>query len=67
MVIKGVISVYDSVAHTAEVFLPELDDVVTPMIPVAKGIPTDHVKVGAKCVVAIFSDSFADGAVLTII
>lgn len=67
MVIKGVISVYDSKAHTAEVFLPEIDDVVTPMIPVSKEIPTDHVKVGEKCIVAIFSDSFADGAVLAII
>jgi hypothetical protein len=67
MVIKGVISVYDGAANKAEVILPELDDVVTPMIPVSMGIPTDHIKVGEKCVVAIFSDSFADGAVLAII
>lgn len=67
MVKKGVISVLDSEARTAEVILPELDDVVTPMIPIAKEIPIEYVSVGAKCVVALFSDSFADGAVISII
>lgn len=67
MVKKGIISVFDSNARTAEVIISELDDVVTPMIPIAREISTDNVSVGAKCVVALFSDSFADGVVLAII
>ena len=67
MVKKGIISVVDSVARTAEVIIPELDDVVTPMIPISKEIPIASVAVGEKCVVALFSDSFADGAIISII
>lgn len=67
MVKKGLISVVDSISRTAEVIIPELDDVVTPMIPISKEIPIEHVVVGAKCVVALFSNSFADGAVISII
>jgi hypothetical protein len=67
MVKKGVISVVDSVAHTAEVIIPELDNVVTPMIPLSKEISIEQVTVGAKCVVALFSSNFADGAIISII
>lgn len=66
MVKKGIISDYDKNARTAEVIIPELDNVVTPMIPIAKEIPIEYVSVGAKCVVALFSNSFADGAVISI-
>ena len=67
MVQKGIISVVDSVSRTAEVIIPELDEVVTPMIPISKEIPIEHVNVGEKCVVAFFSNSFADGAIISII
>lgn len=67
MVKKGIISNYDKNTRTAEVIIPELDNVVTPMIPIAKEIPIEYVSVGAKCVVALFSNNFADGAVISII
>lgn len=67
MLKKGIISVVDSIDRTAEVIIPELDEVVTPMLPISKEIPIEYVSVGAKCVVALFSDSFADGAVISII
>ena len=67
MLKKGIISVFDRNTRTAEVIIPELDDVVTPMIPISREIPTEHVSVGEKCVVALFSDSFADGAVISMI
>lgn len=67
MVKKGIISDYDKNTRTAEVIIPELDNVVTPMIPIAKEIPIEYVSVGAKCVVALFSNNFADGAVISII
>lgn len=66
MVKKGIISDYDKNARTAEVIIPELDSVVTPMLPIAKEIPIEYVSVGAKCVVALFSNNFADGAVISI-
>lgn len=66
MVKKGIISDFDKNARTAEVIIPELDNVVTPMIPIAKEIPIEYVSVGAKCVVALFSNSFADSAVTSI-
>lgn len=67
MVTKGIISVVDSDVRTAEVIIPEFDDVVTPMIPIAKGVSISDVTVGAKCIVALFSNNFADGAVISII
>lgn len=67
MVTKGIISVVGSNARTAEVIIPELDDVVTPMIPISKGVASADVIVGARCIVALFSNNFADGAVISII
>jgi hypothetical protein len=67
MVKKGIISVFNAAERTAEVIIPELDDVVTPMIPISREIPTDSVNVGDKCIVALFSNSFADGAVISMI
>lgn len=67
MVKKGIISVLDSEKRTAEVIIPELDNVVTPMIPISREIAINGVKVGDKCVIALFSDSFADGAVISMI
>lgn len=67
MVKKGIISQFDIVARTAEVIIPELDNVVTPMIPLSKGIPIEQITVGTKCVIALFSSNFADGAIIAII
>ena len=67
MVKKGIVSVIDVNSRTAEVIIPELDNVVTPMIPISKGISDEYMEVGARCVVALFSDNFADGAVIAII
>lgn len=67
MLKKGIISVLDSNKRTAEVIIPELDNVVTPMIPISREISISGVKVGDKCVIALFSDSFSDGAVISMI
>ena len=67
MLKKGIISLLDIEARTAEVFIPELDNVVTPMIPLSKEIPIENVTIGAKCVIALFSSNFADGAIIAII
>lgn len=67
MLKKGIISKIDTVANTAEVIIPELDDVVTPMIPIAREISVSTLAVGQRCVVALFSNNFADGAVISII
>lgn len=67
MVQKGIISVVDVASRTAEVIIPELDEVVTSKIPIAKEIPIEYVNVGGKCVVAFFSNSFADGAIISLI
>lgn len=67
MVKKGIISNFDIVLRTAEVIIPELDNVVTPMIPIAYGISITSAAISQNCIVAFFSDNFADGAVIAII
>ena len=67
MLKKGIISNVNVDRWTAEVIIPELDNVVTPMIPISREISPLSLLVGKKCVVALFSDNFADGAVISMI
>lgn len=70
MVKKGIISNINLDRWTAEVIIPELDNVVTPMIPIAREISFGDIAIGSaiglNCVVALFSENFADGAVISI-
>ena len=67
MVYKGIISSVDRGQKTAEVIVPELDNIVTPMLPVAREIAVDDLAVDNKCVVALFSQNLADGAIIAIL
>jgi hypothetical protein len=67
MVYKGVISSVDKENRTAEVIIPELDNIVTPMLPVAREIAAENLAVDNRCVVAVFSQNAADGAVIAIL
>ena len=67
MIKKGIISKFDDIKLTAEVVIPELDNIVTPMIPISRAIERLDLVIGRECVVALFSESFADGAVIAII
>jgi hypothetical protein len=67
MVYKGVISSVDRDRKTAEVIIPEMDNIVTPMLPVSRGIAAEDLAVENKCVVALFSKNLADGAIIAIL
>ena len=67
MVYKGIISAVDRDQMTAEVIIPELDNMVTPMLSVAREIAADDLTVDNKCVVALFSQNLADGAIISIL
>lgn len=67
MVYKGIISSVDRHQKTAEVIIPELDNMVTPMLPAAREIAVDDLAVDSKCVVALFSQNLADGAIIAIL
>lgn len=67
MVYKGIISLVDIDQKTAEVIIPELDNIVTPMLPVSRGIAAEDLAVGNKCVIALFSQNLADGAIISIL
>lgn len=66
MVFKGRISNKDKANRTAMVIIPELDNSVTPMIPIAIHIDEDDLSIGQNCVVALFSKNLADGAIIAI-
>lgn len=67
MVYKGIISSVDRDQKAAEVIVPEMDNVVTPMLPAAREIAVDDLAVNQKCVVALFSENLADGAIIAIL
>ena len=67
MVYKGIISAVDKYQRTAEVIIPEKDNIVTPMLPAAREITADDLKVDNKCVVALFTENLADGAIISIL
>jgi hypothetical protein len=67
MVYKGIISSVDRTRKTAEVIIPEMDNMVTPMLAAAREIAVDDLAVGNKCVVALFSENLADGAIIAIL
>lgn len=52
--------------HSAMVIIPELDNAVTPMIPLAQHIVEDNLSIGQNCVVSLFSQNLADGAIIAI-
>ena len=67
MIKKGDIS--NISGNCAEAVIPEEDNTVTAMLPLAKSISVESLLIGDKCVVA-FSDSdsinFADGVIIAI-
>lgn len=68
MIKKGVIS--NKNGRFAEAYLPDENDTVTAMLPLAKSINEETVKIGDICVIAFFDSdyvSFADGAIIAII
>ena len=68
MIKRGVIS--NKTENGVEVFIPEENYAVTPVIPLADSINIDGVKVGDNCIVAFFDAeniNFADGIVVAII
>lgn len=67
MVYKGIISSVDREQKTAEVIVPEMDNMVTPMLPAVREIAADDLAVDSKCVVALFSQNLADGAIIAIL
>lgn len=62
MLLKGIISKINPNATAAEVILPEYDNAVTAMLPFVDGL--NNVKVGDKCLVGLFSNSFSDGVII---
>ena len=67
MIKRGVVS--NKSKNGIEVFIPEENHAVTPVIPLAKSINVDNVNIGDNCVVAFFDAeniNFADGVVIAI-
>ena len=65
MIKKGIISNIDADKNTASVILPDEDDTVTPLLPIAHNVGI--VSVGDKCVVAFFecdAINLADGIIV---
>lgn len=63
MIKKGVISSVQG--SCASAYLPDEDNAVTPLIPIAKGVP--EVKVGDHCAIAFFEAdavNLADGVII---
>lgn len=68
MLKKGVIS--NIVGTSAEAFIPEENNAVTSMLPLAKHIEPSTVNIGDKCVIALFDAdhiSLANGAIIAIL
>lgn len=68
MIKKGIISNKDG--RCAEVSLPDENYTVTAMLPLAKSINEEDVKIGDTCVIAFFDSdyvNFADGVIIAII
>ena len=67
MLKKGVISNING--SKAEAFIPDENNTVTAMLPIAKSINIEAVAVGDSCVVAFFDAdyiNFADGVIIAI-
>ena len=67
MIKKGIISNTDG--GRAEASLPDENNTVTAMLPLAKSINADEVRIGDKCAVAFFDAdyvNFADGVIIAI-
>ena len=68
MIKKGVIS--NITETSAEAFIPEENNAVTSMLPLAKHIDPTTVNIGDKCVIALFDAdhiSLANGVIIAII
>lgn len=67
MIKKGYIS--NIAGNYAEAVIPEEDNTVTAMLPLAKSISVASLSIGDKCVVAFFDSdtiNFADGIIIAI-
>lgn len=67
MLKKGIIS--NVVGNSAEAFIPEENNVVTPILPFANSIDATAVNVGDNCVIALFDTetiNLANGVIIAI-
>lgn len=62
MILKGQVSTADNINRKARIILPDMENIITPEIPVAQNVGS--LEVNDMVVVAVFSDSLADGIVI---
>lgn len=62
MILKGQVSTADNTNRKARIILPDMENIITPEIPVAQNVGL--LEINDMVVVAVFSDSLADGIVI---
>ncbi len=62
MILKGQVSTADNTNRKARIILPDMENIITPEIPVAQNV--GFLEVNDMVVVSVFSDSLADGIVI---
>ena len=67
MLVKAIVSAVDVPTNSAELTLPEYENVVTAMTPFYKDVMTEQNKnewIGKWVVLAVFGEDFNDGVIL---
>jgi hypothetical protein len=62
MILKGQVSTVDNTTRKARIILPDMDNIITPEIPVSQNVGL--LEVNGMVVVAVFSDSMSDSLVM---
>lgn len=62
MILKGQVSTADNINRKARIILPDMENIITPEISVAQNVGL--LEINDMVVVAVFSDSLADGIVI---